>query len=93
MRPSLTSAKLYGGGGKPLIIVHIENWPGRFNELIINHATSATSEAALGDGSRFGVSIRYSSEIELGDSWWHCHAMPLLGPDPLLVVTAIFLRL
>ena len=53
-------------GGKPLIVWHIERLAAAgFGELVINHAhLGEMIEAALGDGSRFGLRIRYSREQE-----------------------------
>ena len=46
-------------------------------------------EAALGDGSRFGVSIRYSPEREaLETAGGIARALPLLGAGPFLVINA-----
>ena len=46
-------------------------------------------EAALGDGSRFGLSIRYSPEREaLETAGGIALALPLLGAEPFLVVNA-----
>ncbi len=61
-KPLLTVA------GKPLIERHIEALVSAgFTELVINHAWLGEKiEAALGDGSRFGVSITYSPEGENG---------------------------
>ncbi|MFA5531797.1 MAG: hypothetical protein WDA11_14170, partial [Thiohalomonadaceae bacterium] len=44
-------------------------------------------EETLGDGSRYGARIRYSAEgraLETGGGI--CHALPLLGPGPFVVV-------
>ena len=66
MRP-LTDAcpkPLLQVGGKPLIAWHLERLAGAgFTEVVINHAwLGARIEAALGDGSRYGLRIRYSLE-------------------------------
>lgn len=76
-------------GGKPLIRHHIEQLAAAgIRELVINHAhLGAQIEAALGDGSGFGVEIRYSPEeqaLETGGGIFR--ALPLLGPEPFLVV-------
>lgn len=76
-------------GGKPLIVWHIENLArAGFSELVINHAhLGHLIEAALGDGGRFGVSIRYSAEGEaLETAGGIAKALPLLGEGPFLVV-------
>lgn len=68
LRPlTLTTPKpLVLVGGKPLIVYHIENLAkAGFTELVINHAWLGDQiESALGDGSRWGLSIIYSPEQE-----------------------------
>lgn len=78
-------------GGKPLIVWHIERLAeAGISELVINHAhLGAQIEQTLGDGSRFGVRIRYSAEgqgraLETGGGIFK--ALPLLGEAPFLVV-------
>ena len=76
-------------GGKPLIVWHIENLVrAGFTQIVINHAhLGHLIEAALGDGSRFGAHIHYSSEPEaLETAGGITQALPLLGKDPFLVV-------
>ena len=91
MRPLTdhTPKPLLVAGGKPLIYYHIERLAAAgICELVINHAhLGALFEAALGDGSAFGVRIRYSPEtsaLETGGGI--LRALPLLGPDPFLVI-------
>ena len=75
--------------GKPLIEYHIENLAkAGFNEIIINTAWLAEKlHDALGDGSRFGVSIQYSDEgTALETAGGIIHALPLLGDSHFLVV-------
>jgi len=91
MRPltDVTPKPLLKAGGKPLIVWHIERLArAGFTELVVNHAHLGEKiEAVLGNGSRFGVSIRYSHEIEaLETAGGIANAMPLLGPEPFLVV-------
>ena len=91
MRPltDVTPKPLLEAGGKPLIAWHIERLArAGFTELVVNHAHLGEKiEAVLGNGSRFGVSIRYSHEIEaLETAGGIANAMPLLGPEPFLVV-------
>jgi MurNAc alpha-1-phosphate uridylyltransferase len=66
MRPLTdnTPKPLLQAGGKPLIVWHIERLVrAGITELVINHAHLGTQiEQALGDGSRFGATIRYSDE-------------------------------
>src|SRR5689334_7399028 len=51
-------------GGKALIEYHLENLKqAGFAEVVINHAhLGHMIEAALGDGKRYGLNIRYSHE-------------------------------
>jgi MurNAc alpha-1-phosphate uridylyltransferase len=91
MRPltDRTPKPLLAAGGKPLIVWHIENLArAGFRELVINHAhLGHLIEAALGDGSRFGVHIRYSPEAEaLETAGGIANALPLLGNGPFAVV-------
>ncbi|NPT56297.1 N-acetylmuramate alpha-1-phosphate uridylyltransferase MurU [Paraburkholderia elongata] len=53
-------------GGKPLIVWQIERLArAGFQTIVINHAwLGERIEAALGDGSRWGVQLRYSAEDE-----------------------------
>lgn len=78
-------------GGKPLILYHIERLAAAgVRDLVINHAHLGDQiEAALGDGARLGVRIRYSPErpaLETGGGI--LQALPLLGPEPFLVINA-----
>jgi MurNAc alpha-1-phosphate uridylyltransferase len=91
MRPltDRTPKPLLPVGGKPLIVWHIERLAkAGFRDIVINHAHLGSQiEAALGNGSQFGVSIRYSSETEaLETAGGIANAMPLLGASPFLVV-------
>ena len=80
---------LLRAGGKSLIVYHIEALVAAgIRELVINHAHLGEQiEAALGDGRRWGVRIRYSPEeaaLETGGGIFR--ALPLLGDGPFLVV-------
>lgn len=80
---------LLEAGGKPLIVWHIEKLVrAGLHEIVINHAhLGARIEAALGDGARFGATIRYSPEGEaLETAGGIATALPLLGTEPFLVV-------
>ena len=91
MRPLTdhTPKPLLRAGGRPLIehlilaLVEVG-----ITELVINHAHLGEQvEATLGDGSRWGASIRYSPEGEALETAGGIHrALPLLGDDPFLVV-------
>lgn len=76
-------------GGKPLIVWHIERLAAAgIVDLVINHAhLGRMIEDALGDGTRFGVRIRYSPEgSALETAGGIARALPLLGDAPFLVV-------
>jgi N-acetyl-alpha-D-muramate 1-phosphate uridylyltransferase len=76
-------------GGKPLIVWHIERLArAGIHELVINHAhLGHVLEERLGDGSEWGVSIRFSPEAEaLETAGGIANALPLLGDAPFLVV-------
>ena len=93
MRPLTDTApkSLLAAGGKPLIVWQLEKLArAGFTEAVINHAhLGHMIEAALGDGSRFGLSIRYSPEPEaLETAGGIALALPLLGAEPFLVVNA-----
>ena len=80
---------LLRAGGKPLIEYHVEALAAAgIRDLVINHAHLGEQvEAALGDGGRWGVRIRYSPEeaaLETGGGIFR--ALPLLGKDPFWVV-------
>jgi MurNAc alpha-1-phosphate uridylyltransferase len=68
MRPltDLTPKPLLLAGGKPLIVWHIEKLAqAGFHQIVINHAYLGNQiETMLGNGSRYGISIRYSPEQE-----------------------------
>jgi MurNAc alpha-1-phosphate uridylyltransferase len=61
-----------------------------FSDIVINHAYLGQQIVDyLGDGSAYGVHIRYSAEnpaLETGGGIFH--ALPLLGDAPFLVVNA-----
>jgi MurNAc alpha-1-phosphate uridylyltransferase len=79
-------------GGRALIAWHLLALArAGIHEVVINLSwLGAQLRAALGDGSRFGVSISWSDEgpvpLETGGGIFH--ALPLLGPGPFLVVNA-----
>ena len=93
MRPLTDTApkSLLTAGGKPLIVWQLEKLArSGFTEVVINHAyLGHMIEAALGDGSRFGVAISYSAEPEaLETAGGIAFALPLLGAEPFLVTNA-----
>lgn len=92
MRPLTdhTPKPLLAAGGKALIVWHIERLArAGITDLVVNHAhLGAQIERALGDGSRFGVSISYSPEhpSALETAGGIAHALHLLGEEPFAVV-------
>ena len=71
-------------GGKPLIVWQIERLArAGFQTIVINHAWLGEQiEAALGDGSRWGVQLRYSAEHEaLETAGGVVQALPLLEDE------------
>lgn len=93
MRP-LTDSRpkpLLEVGGKPLIQYHLDALAlAGIRDIVINLAWQGELiRGALGDGERFGVRIRYSEEpqgaLETGGGI--LAALPLLGPDPFLVIS------
>jgi MurNAc alpha-1-phosphate uridylyltransferase len=91
MRPLTdhTPKPLLQAGGKPLIAWHIERLVrAGITELVINHAHLGMQiEQVLGDGGRFGATIRYSDEgTALETAGGIAQASPLLGDDIFAVV-------
>ncbi|MBF8746091.1 nucleotidyltransferase family protein [Pseudomonas putida] len=91
MRPLTlhTPKPLLPVAGQPLIEYHLRALAAAgFTEVVINHAWLGQQiEDHLGDGSRFGLSIRYSPEgepLETGGGIFK--ALPLLGEAPFLLV-------
>lgn len=91
MRPltDATPKPLLVAGGRRLIEHHLHALAGAgVRNVVINHAhLGAQIEAALGDGSAYGLRIRYSPEgeaLETGGGIFR--ALPLLGTDPFMVV-------
>ena len=92
MRPLTdhTPKPLLPAGGKPLIVWHLEALAAAgFRDIVINHAhLGGQIEAALGDGTRWDLAIRYSPEPPgaLETAGGIAQALPLLGDGPFLVV-------
>ena len=81
---------LLAAGGRTLIGWHLHKLAAAgFQEVIINHAhLGILLEQTLGDGSRFGINIRYSPEHEaLETAGGIANALPLLG-ERFLVINA-----
>ncbi|MDT8364584.1 MAG: nucleotidyltransferase family protein [Nitrosomonas sp.] len=86
---------LLHAGGKMLIEYHLEKLASAgFDDIVINHAyLGGMIESALGDGSRYGVSIHYSAEQGgLETAGGIANALPLLTDTahnrPFIVVNA-----
>lgn len=92
MRPLTdhTPKPLLEAGGKSLIAHHLENLAqAGIRDIVINHAHLGHQiESALGDGRAFGVRIQYSPESPpaLETAGGIRQALPLLGPEPFLVI-------
>ncbi len=92
MRPltDFTPKPLLKAAGKSLIVRTIEQLVSAgFTDLVINHAYLGEQiELALGDGSQFGATIRYSPEGENGleTAGGIIHALPMMENAPFLVV-------
>lgn len=94
MRPLTlhTPKPLLTAGGKALINYHLENLhKAGFRDVVINHAWLGQQiEQQLGNGSQFGLNIRYSAEGEpLETAGGIVQALPLLtedGDDWFLVI-------
>jgi len=87
MRPLTdhTPKPLLQAGGKPLIVWHIERLVrAGITDLVINHAHLGKQiEQALGDGSQFGATIRFSDEgSALETAGGIAFALHLLGEEP-----------
>lgn len=93
MRPltDRTPKALLPVGGKPLIEWHLENLSAAaFEVVVINHAYLGSQiEAAVGDGRRWGLRIRYSPEPEaLETAGGIRNALPLLAVGVFAVINA-----
>lgn len=92
MRPltNHTPKPLLHAGGKALIEWHLEKLAAiGVREVVINTSwLAAQFPQTLGDGARWGLSVRYSHEgdapLETGGGM--LHALPLLGDAPFLLV-------
>ena len=92
MRPLTdhTPKPLLVARGKPLIVWHLE----KLAAIGVHYVVINTSHLAeqfpetLGDGARWGLRIRYAYEgptpLETGGGM--LHALPLLGPEPFIVI-------
>jgi N-acetyl-alpha-D-muramate 1-phosphate uridylyltransferase len=92
MRPltDATPKPLLEVGGKPLIGWQLERLAAAgIRRIAINHAHLGEAlEAAVGDGSRWGVRIAWSREgTALETAGGIAKALGLLGPEPFVVVS------
>lgn len=78
-------------GGKPLIVWHLEKLVAAGVHYVVINTSHLAEQfpAALGDGARWGLRIRYAYEgptpLETGGGM--LNALPLLGSEPFLVVS------
>jgi len=91
MRPltDLTPKPLLAVGGKPLLFRHLEKFArAGFRMVTINHAhLGGQIEAAVGDGSRWSLEVRYSAEAEaLETAGGIRNALPLIARPAFAVV-------
>ena len=77
-------------GGQCLIEYHLQALArASIREVVINLGHLGEQvEARLGDGGRYGLSIRYSHEGDqiLDTGGGILHALPLMGPEPFMVI-------
>ncbi len=93
MRPLTdhTAKPLLPVGGKPLIAWHLEKLAAAGVHYVVINTSHLAEQfpATLGDGSRWGVRIRYAYEgptpLETGGGM--LNALPLLGPEPFLAIS------
>ncbi|SAK96409.1 nucleotidyl transferase [Caballeronia hypogeia] len=81
---------LLEAGGKPLIVWQIERLAAAgIRTVVINHAWLGEQiEAALGDGSRWGIELRYSAETEaLETAGGIANARHLIGDGVFIAVS------
>lgn len=81
---------LLQAGGRALIEYHIENLArAGIDDIVINHFyLGDILEAALGDGSNYGVRLQYSRETErLETAGGIVKALPLLGDEAFAVIS------
>ena len=93
MRPltDTTPKPLLTVRGRPLIVWHVVNLVrAGITDIVINHShLGHLIEQALGDGSRYGASIRYSAEpVALETAGGVAKARPLLGDKPFVAISA-----
>ena len=93
MRPltDRTPKPLLPVGGKPLIVWHLEKLAAAgVNYVVINTSHLADQfPETLGDGSRWGLRIRYAYEgpVPLETGGGMLNALPLLGAEPFIAIS------
>lgn len=78
-------------GNKPLIVHHLHALAkAGISEIIINtHYLGEQIIELIGSGSKFGLNIKYSPELELMDTGGGVvQCLPYLGSEPFLVISA-----
>ncbi len=78
-------------GGEPLIFRHLANLAAAgFSRVVINHAhLGAQIEAAVGDGARWNLAVRYSPEAQALETAGGIRAaLPLLDENAFAVINA-----
>ncbi|MGB5851097.1 MAG: nucleotidyltransferase family protein [Rhodanobacter sp.] len=93
MRPltDRTPKPLLCVGGKPLIVWHLERLAAAGVHYVVINTSHLAEQfpATLGDGSRWGLRIRYAYEgpapLETGGGM--LNALPLLGSEPFLAIS------
>ncbi|WEN16495.1 nucleotidyltransferase family protein [Rhodanobacter sp. AS-Z3] len=93
MRPLTdhTPKPLLRVGGKPLIVWHLERLAAADVHYVVINTSHLAEQfpAVLGDGSRWGLRIRYAYEgptpLETGGGM--LNALPLLGHEPFLAIS------
>ncbi|TBR40055.1 MULTISPECIES: N-acetylmuramate alpha-1-phosphate uridylyltransferase MurU [Dyella] len=92
MRPltDRTAKPLLVAGGKPLIVWHLEKLAAAGIRYVVINTSHLAGQFpdVLGDGSHWGLRIRYAYEgttpLETGGGM--LHALPLLGPEPFMAI-------
>src|SRR5690606_31590367 len=76
--------------GDRTLVEHVVDWlvAQRVTDLVVNlHHLPETITAVLGDGSQYGLPIRYSWERDiLGSAGGPRRALPLIDSDPFVIV-------
>ncbi|RDS85472.1 N-acetylmuramate alpha-1-phosphate uridylyltransferase MurU [Dyella psychrodurans] len=93
MRPLThhTPKPLLSVRGKPLIVWHLEKLAAMGVHYVVINTSHLADQFpdALGDGSHWGLRIRYAYEgpVPLETGGGMLNALPLLGPEPFIVVS------